>query len=105
MARAPTGFGHALGALDLYLSQAREVAVVGDLEADATRSLLREVWGSFRPNVVLAAADPSNAEAGEIVPLLAGKSTLNGSPAAYVCERFACKQPVSEPEALTAQLD
>ncbi|MGH2652650.1 MAG: thioredoxin domain-containing protein, partial [Actinomycetota bacterium] len=102
--RAPTMFGHALSALELYLADAREVAIIGSLEAAETRMLLAAVWGSYRPNVVLAAGDPADAQATDVVPLLAGKTILNGHPAAYVCERFVCKQPVSDPAALAAQL-
>ena len=30
---------------------------------------------------------------------------VNGLPTAFVCEHFVCKLPVTEPEALAAQLD
>ncbi|HZA27822.1 MAG TPA: thioredoxin domain-containing protein, partial [Actinomycetota bacterium] len=104
MATAPTGFGHALGALDLYLSPAKEVAIVGALEAGETRGLVREVWNRYLPNTVLAVGRPDDGDASRVVPLLADRRPLNGKPAAYVCERFVCQQPVTEPEALAAQL-
>jgi uncharacterized protein YyaL (SSP411 family) len=38
------------------------------------------------------------------VPLLEGRTPLDGRAAAYVCENFACQRPVSEPEELRALL-
>jgi uncharacterized protein len=104
MSTAPTGFGHALGALDLYLSAAKEVAIIGSPDAEETRRLVNEVWSRYLPNAVLAVGRPDDAEALGAVPLLAERKPLNGKPAAYVCERFVCKQPVTEPEELAAQL-
>ena len=101
MSRAPSGFGHSLCALDLYLGPSREVAVVGDPADEATRALAEEVTvRRFRPNVVLAVG-----HADDPVPLLAGREPVDGRPAAYVCERFACRLPVTDVERLRAQLD
>jgi uncharacterized protein len=104
MVRAPLGFGHALGALDLYVSAAKEVAIVGDPAAEATQALVAEVWRRYLPNAVLAVADPEDADAARAVPLLADKTAQDGRPAAYVCERFVCQRPVTEPDALAAQV-
>jgi uncharacterized protein YyaL (SSP411 family) len=104
MGRAPTMTGHALGALDLYLSSALEVAIVGDPEAEDTRKLVGEVWRRYLPNAVLALAAPGDREAGRVVPLLEGRRPLDGKAAAYVCRRFVCQRPVSSPQELVAQL-
>jgi uncharacterized protein len=86
----PQAFGHLLQALDFHLAPTREVALVG---AD-TAPLERVVRSAFRPHIVLAGGEADG------VPLLEGREPVDGRPAAYVCEHFACKAPVTEPEEL-----
>jgi uncharacterized protein YyaL (SSP411 family) len=103
LGRAPTAFGHALCALDLYLGPSREVAIVGDPDSSATRSLLDEVLVErFLPNVVVATAPPGSVPPG--LALLEDRPQVDGNATAYVCERFACKLPVTRPEELREQL-
>jgi uncharacterized protein YyaL (SSP411 family) len=104
MGQAPTGFGLALCALDLHLGPAREIAVVGDPDDPATGELVRAVTTErWLPNVVVATGAPG-AEAAEIVPLLRDRDAVDGRPAAYVCEHFICRLPVTDVEGLLAQL-
>jgi uncharacterized protein len=101
--RYPSAFGYALGAFDLYLSTPKEIVVVkGDDEAQA-RALLREVWGRYLPNKVVAVTS-GDEEAAELVPLLRERPAINGRATAYVCENYTCLQPVDEPRRLAAQL-
>jgi uncharacterized protein YyaL (SSP411 family) len=93
--RAPTAVGHLLCALDLHFSPPREVAVVGP-----SPELRRAALEGFHPNTVYAFADQPSDD----VPLLAGKGLVDGRPAAYVCESFACQAPVTTPEELSAAL-
>jgi uncharacterized protein YyaL (SSP411 family) len=105
MSRAPTGFGHALCALDTYTDVVREVAIVGDPSAAETRALVDEVLVErFLPNHVLAVAARGDTEATSAVALLADRQQIDQQPTAYVCERFTCRLPVTEPAALGAQL-
>jgi uncharacterized protein len=82
---APSAFGHALCALDLHFSPPRELAVIGPPDSEVAR---REL-APFDPNAVIAFG-PS-----EDVPLLRGKERVDGRPAVYVCENFACRAPVT----------
>ena len=88
--RAPSAFGHALSALELHFSPPRELAIVGPVDSSVARAALEP----FQPDTVVAVG-PS-----EEVPLLAGKTLVGGEPAVYVCERFACQAPVTDPAAL-----
>jgi uncharacterized protein YyaL (SSP411 family) len=105
MAQAPTGFGQALSALDLYLGPVREVAILGAPDDPTTRALVDEVLVKrYLPNHVLAVASPEDGRAIDTVPLLHERTALAGKPTAYVCEHFTCQLPVTEPEALADQL-
>jgi uncharacterized protein YyaL (SSP411 family) len=105
MAGAPLGFGHALCALDLYVHPVREVAIVGDPASATTRALAGEVTTRrFVPGHVLALAHPDDAASREAVALLLERPQTDGLPTAFVCERFACRLPVTEPRELAEQL-
>jgi uncharacterized protein YyaL (SSP411 family) len=97
--RAPSAVGHMLCALDLHFSPPREVAVVGDGE------LRQAALEGFRPNTVYAFAAGSSDPALDRVPLLHGKTPIDGGPAAYVCESFACRAPVTSVDDLRAELE
>ncbi len=92
--RHPQAFAHLLQALDFRLSQTREVALAGP----DTGELERVVRAKFRPHIVLAGGEPDG------VPLMEGREPVDGRAAAYVCEQFACRRPVTEPEELEALL-
>ena len=106
MRSAPGGFGHALCALDLYLGPSYEVAIVGDPKAADTEALLDVVVRArWRPNLVLAVASADDEHAAETVPLLADRTSMGEKATAYVCQRFVCRLPVTEPSALTGAFE
>jgi uncharacterized protein len=88
--RAPSAFGWALCALDLHLSPPREVAIVGGPDSDVAKAALH----TLDANAVVAFGPADD------VPLLAGKTLVEGRAAVYVCERFACRAPVTDPALL-----
>jgi uncharacterized protein YyaL (SSP411 family) len=83
-------FAWALNALDLYLATPKEIAIVGPPDSEVARAAL----DPFEPNAVVAFGPA------ESVPLLEDKELIDGKPAVYVCERFACRRPVTSPEEL-----
>jgi len=92
LTRAPSAFGHALAALELHFSPPRELAIVGPVDSPVARAALEQ----FQPDTVVAVGPADD------VPLLAGKGLVDGNPAVYVCENFACQAPVTSNEAFTA---
>ena len=87
----PQAFGHLLQALDFHLAPVQEVALVGDdLRAAGARRARRLPPAPGRRR----RRRRRRAAAGQDRP------PVDGRAAAYVCERFACKAPVTEPEEL-----
>lgn len=101
MGAQPNGFGRMLSALDAYLAPSQEVAIVGSPQAADTQALLQVVRQNYLPNTVLALKHPDEESP---LPLLESRSLVNGSPAAYVCENYACRLPVTTPAALAQML-
>jgi hypothetical protein len=95
--RFPNAFGHLLCAIDFHTADVREVALVGP----NLGPLLDVVRERHRAHAVVAAAQDAT---GSAVALLAQRTALAGAATAYVCERFACQAPVSDPQALRAML-
>ncbi|HUD71766.1 MAG TPA: thioredoxin domain-containing protein [Dongiaceae bacterium] len=94
--RFPSAFGAMIVALDQTLDAPRQVVLAGGARDDAAlRSFHEALRDGWRPNLVVAVADASDASAAEAVPLLKGKTAVAGKAAAYVCEAGACKAPVT----------
>jgi hypothetical protein len=103
MRRFPTGFGRLLCAADLALARIREVALVGNPQADDMHDLLDVLWHDYWPYTVMA-LKPVNGDAPDL-PLLQGRDLVEGRAAAYVCENFTCKLPATDATTLRRQLE
>jgi uncharacterized protein len=104
-ARQPNGFGHMLAAYDFAVSTPLEVAIVGEPGDAATTALINTVQHAYLPSKVIALKRPDDDPSlAEFIPLLAHREMLDGQPTAYVCQNYACQQPVTAPDALREQL-
>jgi uncharacterized protein YyaL (SSP411 family) len=103
MGEHPTAFAELLGAFERSVTAPIEIAVVGDPDDPATTRLTAEVRRRFLPRAVSVTAPPGTGA--DLTPLLADRPLIDGKPTAYVCEHFACRMPVTDPAALSTQLD
>jgi hypothetical protein len=99
MEQHPAAFGNLLCALDFALSDDLEIAIAGDPEAESTLALLREVYGRYLPNKIVACG-----ESDEVV-LLRDRKQVEGRPTAFVCRRKTCREPVTSAAELAGQLE
>ncbi len=96
----PHAVAHLLRALDFHFGPVREVALASPEHGDGLAELASVVRSELRPYVVLA----GGVEGTERPELMAERHAIEGHAAAYVCERFACRAPVTEPEDLATAL-
>jgi uncharacterized protein YyaL (SSP411 family) len=113
--QAPTAFGRLLAALEFHLARSQELAVIvptseaarpepveGRETPKAASSLLDPLRLLYTPNLLLVGAPEG--QGAEVSPLLAERPLLEGKPTAYVCERYVCQAPTTDPEQLLSQI-
>jgi hypothetical protein len=95
-----------LVALDYSLSKPRQIVIAGRKDAQETEALLKEVNRQFLPKTVLFLADGAEGQKylGEKNEAVGAMSPIDGKAAAYVCENFTCKAPVTDPKQLAELL-
>jgi uncharacterized protein YyaL (SSP411 family) len=101
LTRYASAFGHLLGAADMAVHGAVEVALAGDARSDDFRALADAVASEYVPSLIVAGGG------GTRVPtaLMADKVARDGRATAYVCRQYRCDEPTSDPSALASQLE
>ena len=102
----PSAMPQILVALDYSLSKPRQIVIAGKKDAPETQALFKAVHSHFLPKTILLLADGSDGQKflGEKNEAIRAMSMVEGKPAAYVCENFTCKAPVTEPKQLAKLL-
>ena len=96
-------FGRMLSVQDRILAKPTEVAIIGKEDDEATQSLIQEAHAGFNRNRTIVGKTTGNK--GELVPLLEGRSLIDGAPAAYVCQNYSCLLPATEADSLRSALE
>jgi uncharacterized protein YyaL (SSP411 family) len=99
MARYPTAFGHALGAADLAVRGAIEIALAGNPADHRFHRLVRVIGDHYIPSLVLAGGAGESTKG---ITLFEGRA--GDAPVAYVCRAYACDAPTADPATLAAHL-
>jgi len=94
----PSGMPQMLVAVENSLGKPRQIVISGKKDSSETKALLREVHRHFLPNTIVILADANEGQKylGERNEALRAMSPVEGKPAAYVCENFTCKAPVTD---------
>ena len=101
-----------LVALEYSLAKLRQIVIAGKIDSlkdgfavannNATKTLLAELHRHFLPNKILMLADGAEGQKffADKNEAIGAMTPIDGKPAAYVCENFTCKAPVTDPKAL-----
>ena len=100
---SPSGSAQMLCELDFLLSTPKEIAIAGQHENDDTQAALTAIHSRYVPNKVLALASDGE-DVSDLIPLLEGKTQVDGRATIYVCENYTCQAPTTDVEELAELL-
>ena len=81
---------------------AQEIVIVGDPKLETTRKMIECIQRKFLPNKVLLLR-PEGSEGERLIklsPFVKEMTPINHQPTVYLCEKFACKTPITDVEEL-----
>jgi uncharacterized protein len=95
-----------LCALSAWHAGHSQVVIAGERDGDSTAALGRELAKHYLPFMIVVplAAGQRQAAVAELLPFVKAMTPGRAGAAAYVCRDFTCRQPVSDPGALRAEL-
>jgi uncharacterized protein YyaL (SSP411 family)/aryl-alcohol dehydrogenase-like predicted oxidoreductase len=103
ISRQPRAFTTSLAVVDFLLDGPVELAFAGAPGATDYQALWIEVGRRYVPNRIIAHVGTADADAADL-PLLAGKTPVEGRAALYVCRDYACQRPITDPSAVAEAL-
>ena len=101
LVRHAQAFGHLSCVADMVVHGMAEVVVVGAGGHPVRRELERTVDQTFLPSSITLRVTEEQADE---TALGKGRRAVGGIPMAYVCRRYVCDAPTSDPAVLTVQL-
>lgn len=103
--RSPSNISQALIAVHFSHGETREVVIVGPPDHPTTQQMLDMVKARYNPLQVIFLKDPENQDqASAVAPFTTDMQMKGGIPTIYICQNFACDQPINTLEALREKL-
>jgi len=98
----PMGYTQMLNALDWLVGPSQEIVIAGDPDHPVSREMVLLVREAFLPNKALLfkSTGPEGEALNRVASFAESMVPASDKPTAYVCEQYACRQPVQEVEEL-----
>jgi hypothetical protein len=96
-----------LAGLATWHATTSQVVVLGAREGRDTATMQAEIARHYLPFAIVIPVEPGERQArlASLMPFIAPMRMQDGKATAFVCRNFACRAPVSTPEALASQLE
>ncbi|MEM3526380.1 MAG: thioredoxin domain-containing protein [Candidatus Jordarchaeaceae archaeon] len=98
VSRTPEMHTQLMAALDFLIGPSYEVVIVGSLQSNDTRGMLRAIREKFIPNkvVLFVPSETESPEITQIAEFTKHHRSINGKATAYVCQNYSCKFPTTD---------
>ncbi|MCF8131267.1 MAG: thioredoxin domain-containing protein [Deltaproteobacteria bacterium] len=102
----PSAHTQLLQALDFMIGPAQEVVISGSSDDDNTKTMLEVIHRNFFPHQVahLVSTDEERDRLAGLAPFVKEMVPVEGKATAYVCRRYACRAPVTDPREMEEAL-
>lgn len=106
VARTPQAYTFYLCALDFSLGPPQEIVVAGEKDNSQTQGFFEVLRSKYMPQAVILHNQPGKPgeQLAAVAPTAAGKMSPDGTPAVYICENYACREPVGDLKKLAEQI-
>jgi len=102
----PMAYTQFLNAINFMIGPSREIVISSGTEEKKTQEMIRTIQKKYLPNTVIMLRPHSGDRSAlfNLSPFLKNMVPLNEQPTAYVCEQYACQQPVTDLKVLEEAL-
>ena len=101
----PSAYAHFLLAVDFAVGPAKEIVVAGDAGDDTAIRMLDASLKAFVPNRTVMFRRSGDEAIIRFAPFLEPMMPVEGKAAAYVCENFTCRKPLTDLSELLVALN
>jgi uncharacterized protein YyaL (SSP411 family) len=96
--QAPSAYAQLMSAVDFGQGPSYEVIIVGDSQADGTRTMINALMSRFQPNkvVLLKPTEQKMPDIVRVAPFVQTYTSIDNKTTAYVCLNYQCTLPTTD---------
>jgi uncharacterized protein YyaL (SSP411 family) len=95
--KSPEAYTQFISSFDFIIGPSFEIVIVGDINSNETKKILKAINSTFIPNKVVILKTPGSdeSEITEISDFIKDLKMINNKPTVYVCSNYSCKLPTN----------